>query len=249
MIYKRIYLLLTGIFVSFSALGQTAPLREIDNTLTAAFKAMVNANRKLRTDSLAPLFKKQLLEQLTDPLTLDNSLDSLSTYITIRTSADKKIKFYSWDERSGGTWRTLYCVAQFKSESGQIIVQPLTSPPAAATGSFTDSEIYEVNEVTIDHTTYYLTFARGTHGNGHHHQLIQLFTLTDDRLVNCEGCFAPQKEWVIEYPRSEQTNLIFDPHTNEISYAEFKPDNEGGFAKLTGKRITLKLQNGVFTEK
>jgi len=88
---------------------------------------MVAADYDLRYDSLAPAFKKQLSEQLTNPLTFDNSLDSLSKYLTIKTSTDKRIKFYSWDDIGGGTWHNTNCIAQFKTDNGEIIVQQLNT--------------------------------------------------------------------------------------------------------------------------
>ncbi|MBK8878571.1 MAG: hypothetical protein IPN74_08505 [Haliscomenobacter sp.] len=243
----RNYITLLGLLVSLTSFSQTTALRKIDNELTGIFHTMVNADYQLRFDSLAPAFKKQLFVNLVNPITFDNSLDSLTKYVTIKTAADGKIKFYSWDDLGGGTWRHINCIAQFKSDTGKILVQPLNSENEVETGEFTDSEVYEVYEIDIDKKTYYLTFSWGTHGSGHQHQIIQIFTIIEDRLTKCNSCIANSNELVITYPRTEKANLVFNQKTSEISYDEFKIDQHSGFYKPTGQVITLKLVNGKFT--
>jgi len=167
--------------------------------------------------------------------------------LTIIISADKKIKFYSWDDLTGGTWHHINCIAQFESYSGKIIVQQLNSENEAGAGEFTDSKVFEVNEITINKSTFYLTFAWGTHGDGNQHDIIQIFKIAGDSIVKCKSCFANNNDLAIEYPRNEKSNLTFNPETNEISYTEFKFDADEGFFKRTGQVVTLKLINGIFT--
>jgi hypothetical protein len=73
----------------------------IDKTLTDIFKKLQESEYQIRYDSIAPLFKQQVIKYLSSPLTLDNKLENLETLITIVQSPDKKIKFYSWDELTG----------------------------------------------------------------------------------------------------------------------------------------------------
>ncbi|QGW28409.1 hypothetical protein [Phnomibacter ginsenosidimutans] len=207
---------------------------------------MIAANYDLRYDSLAPAFKKQLAGQLTNPLTFDNSLDSLSKYLTIKTSADKRIKFYSWDDIGGGTWHNINCIAQFKTDNGKIIVQQLNTENTDSI-DFTDSGLYEVHEIFINGTKYYLTFASGTHGSGHQLKIVQIFSITSDKLVKCKSCFADNIDLIIKYPRSDKAHLVFNERTTEISYSEFKLDDDNGFYRSTGKINTLKLIDGKFT--
>jgi len=207
---------------------------------------MFAADYDLRCDSLAPAFKKQLAEQLTNPITFDNSLDSLSKYLNIKISADKQIKFYSWDDIGGGTWHNINCIAQFKTDSGKIIVQQLNTERADSI-DFTDSGIYGVYEIFINGMKYYLTFAAGTHGSGHQHKIVQVFSITSEKLVKCKSCFADNNDLIIEFTRSDKANLVFNEKTNEISYSEFKLDDDIGFYRPTGKIITLKLIDGKFT--
>jgi hypothetical protein len=113
-------------------------------------------------------------------------------------------------------------------------------------GGFTDSEIYEVNEIREDQTVYYLTFGWGTHGSGNHHQLIQLFKIEGDILVKCKAFNQGASEFAIEYPRSKKLNLKFDKKSNSISFDEFAESEEQQFIQNTGKRKTLKFSNGSF---
>ena len=242
----RTYIFLIGLLFGLTSYGQTSDLWNIDNVLTSTFKTMIAAKYDLRYDSLAPAFKKQLAGQLTNPITLDNSLDSLSKYITIKTSADKQIKFYSWDDIGGGTWHNINCIAQFKSDNGKIIVQQLNTESADSV-DFTDSGIYEVHEIFIYGTKYYLTFASGTHGSGHQHKIVQIFSIASDKLVKCKSCFADNSDLIIEYPRADKANLAYNAKTKEITYNEFIYDANDGFSKPTGRVITLKLINGIFT--
>lgn len=207
---------------------------------------MIAAANDFRHDSLAPAFQKQLAGQLTNPLTFDNSLDSLSKYLNIKISADKRIKFYSWDDNGGGTWHNINCNTQFKTDNGKIIVQQLNTESADSV-DFTDSGIYEVHELLINGSIYYLTFASGTHGSGHQHKIVQIFSITHDILVKCTSCFSDNSDLIIEYQRNDKANLVFNEKTNEISYSEFKFDDDIGFYRPTGKVITLKLINGKFS--
>lgn len=235
---NRIYTTLLSLLFCLTSFGQTTELQKIDKTLTYSFKKM--------TYTLAPAFKKQLISQLTKPITFDNTLDSLSKYLTIRTSADKKIKFYSWDEMGGGTWHYITCLAQFKSNNGKIIVQQLNTESKGESADFTDSEIYKVYDIFINGKKFYLTLAGGTYGSGHQHEIVQVFSIIADRLVKCTSCFADNRDLIIEYPRSKKANLVFNPKTNEITYSGFKHNVDEGFYEVTGQTITLKLINGVF---
>jgi hypothetical protein len=248
MISKRIYITLIGLIISFSSFSQNAALRKIDNELTSAFKKLISADYDSRlNDGLPDSFKKQLVKQLANPLTFNNSLDSLSKYLTIRTSADKKLKFYSWDDMTGGSWHNINCIAQFKSADGKIIVKQLNSGNEGMEGGFTDSNVYAISEITEGKKKYYLTFAWGTHGGGHQYEIIRIFTIGGNKLTECDACFPDKKSLVIEYPRSKESKLTFNDKTNEISYNEFKFDGEEGYSSLTGKIITLKLKNGIFS--
>jgi hypothetical protein len=239
MIINRICITLIGFLLSLTATSQINALSSIDNKLTRAFIAMDSADVELSSDKLVLAFKAQLETQLVNPITFDNSFDSLSTYMTIITSADKQIKFYSWDERTGGTWHSINCLAQFKSGAGKIIVQQLNTQledQQEESIDYTDSWIYEVHELIINDKKFYLTCGAGTHGSGFQHKIIQIFSVAADKLIKCKTCFSDTTDLVLEYPRAWKLNLGFDPMTNEITYSEFK----------SNRKVVLRLINGVF---
>lgn len=245
MIQRRTYMTIIGLLLWLTSFGQGEALSSIDKALTSSFQAMVSAEPQLRYDSAAPAFVKLLKEQLVDPVTFYNSLDSLSKYLNVITSGDKQVKFYSWDEIGGGTWHKINCFAQFKTDNEKIVVQQINTEDEEGI-DFTDSGIYEVNEIFINGTKYYLTFASGTHGSGHQHKIVQLFSISSEVLVKCKSCFAGYNDLIIEYPRGDKVTLVFNEKTNEIYYSEFKLDVNMGFYEPTGKVITLKLIKGKF---
>ena len=242
----RIQILLTGLLLGLTSFSQTSELRSIDSSLTSTFKAMLAWNHNLNNDSLPFSFKKQLIVQLTNPITFLNVLDSLSTYLNIKSSADKRVKFYSWDETTQGTWHDIKCIAQFKSDNGEIVVQQLNTENTD-TIDYTDSGVYEVNEIFINKKKYYLIFAWGTHGSGHEHKIAQVFSISSNKLEKCRYCFTNNNDLIIEYPRGEKVELTYNARSNIITYNEFNYDNNDGFYKPTGRIIALELINGVFT--
>jgi hypothetical protein len=248
MILKKIHITLIASAIFFTSWGQNAALRKIDTELTDAFKKLISTDYDSHlNDSLRTSFKKRLIKQLADPLTFNHLLDSLEKYVTVRTSADKLLKFYSWDDRSGGTWHALNCIAQFKSAGGKIITQELNSEDEFKDGGFTDSNVYEINEITGGRKKYYLTFGWGTHGSGHQHEIVRVFTINGNKLTECNSCFSGKKSLVIEYPRTAESKLTFNNKTNEISYNEFASDDDSGFYRPTGKINKLKWRNGKFS--
>jgi len=244
---SRIYLTLPVILFCLSAFGQTALQRSVDSLLTINFVTMISAGQQLRNDSLAQEFKNQLQFQLIRPGNFNNPFVSRSKHITIKASADGNVRFYSWDDLTGGTWHNINCLAQYKSTEGKTFVQQLNSVHETETGEYTDSGIYEVNEIVTDKVKLYITFASGTHGSGHQHKTVQVFKLVNEELTKCKSCFSNNNDLVIEYPRSEKTDLTFNPKTKEIVYNDFKHDNNDGFYKPTGQTIKLKLIKGVYT--
>lgn len=249
MTHKSFLTIILGLQFCLSSFGQKAEINTIDSLLSNSFREMLSADFDLRYDSLAPRFKTQLLTFLANPITFNNEFDSLTKYMTIRTSADKKIKFYSWDERGGGTWHQINCVAQFQADNGKIIVQQINSEREAELGDYTDSGIYEVFELDKQNEKLYLTLAGGTHGSGHHHKIVQIFRIHGETLLKCNSCFPDSTDLVIELPRSQKANLTFDPVKNTLHFNEFIFNEEIGFYQPTGKTISLEFNNGVFTRK
>lgn len=245
--YKYLLLLsLTTISVT-NSFSQPLSFSKIDKELTETYKSIIKSDFQKREDSLVPLFKSKIVEYLKEPSSFNIHFDSLENYISIINSPDGKVKFYSWDNLDGGSWHNITCIAQYMSPNGKIYVKQINTEDETETGSFTDSEIYEIHEVIINNKTHYLTFGKGSHGSAKQHQIIQIFSIENNQLIKCDSCFINNKEWIIEYPRTINLSLSFDEKLNEISYKEFKIDETTGFGLATGKVITLKFIKGILT--
>jgi len=232
-----------------SAFGQTAELQRIDERLAATFQKLLDADSDTCFEILASLFKRQLISDLANPATFQGDLVNLARYVVIEPSPDGKVKFYSWDDLTGGTWHHITAVAQFLTDEGKIAVEPLNPDNEMETGEFSDCLIYEVHEISIDRAEKYLTFGRGTHGSGNQHSILRIFEIAGGRLVQCDDCFAPDVDRAIEYPRTDSLNLTFNAETGEITYDEFQWDGETGRNRRTGRTVALRLTNGRFERK
>lgn len=242
---KNCFIIFFYTILSPNAFSQLSNNNSIDQQLTNLYKKVVATSQEERS-SAALLFETELLKNLKSSVTFENRLDSLEKYITIRTSNDKKLKFYSWDELAGGSWHSIICYAQFKTGDGHIIVQKVNSGESMENGDFTDSEAYEINELKIDNNTYYLTFSWGTHGSGRQHSRIEIYSIIADKLAPVFSLLPENKSITLEYPRVEKLNLFFDPIKKEINYNEFSLDGETGTYRKTGKLIILKLISEKF---
>ncbi len=226
------------------AVAQQTEFQIIDNALTGTYKTL-KKRPDLRCDSLAPLFKKQIIRHLINPLTFENSFDSLSKYISIEESADKRIKFYSWNEVTGGSHLNFASVAQFRTSNGQIRVKEINSDETAS-HSVGACIINQVHDINLGKENGYLIFGWGTWGSGNQHRIIQIYTIQDDKLVKCRSLLNNRDDIVIEYRKRDKLNLTFNAATNEISYNEYEQGEEATFHERTGRVITLKLKNGKF---
>lgn len=244
----KIYTLLLGIALAPPAFAQTdSSLARIDRELTAAYLAFTAAPFE-NNDSLHRVFVSLLKKQLALPATFYHVPDSLSSKIRVTPSPDGRIKFYSWDDRSGGTWHGIWCLAQYAGNGGRIFLRQLNTEKEAELGEYTDSNVYEVHELAEGCDKYYLTFGWGTHGSGMQHKIVRVFRIAEDSLISCPGVFEPAGDPVFEYPRANKMELRYDSKLREISYDDFvlKREEDAPFTAPSGKRISLKWSDGKF---
>lgn len=243
----RYFIAIAVCFAGNTLAAQSSKLSEVDKELVRCYRTFADADGEARANNLAEWFKTRLVTELQNPVTFYGNLSGLSNHISIRISPDKKIKFYSWDNLDGGTWHTINCLAQFVSADGKIVVQQLNSGNEGETSEFTDSGVYEVNELQTDSLKLYVAFASGTHGSGHSHKIIRVFTLGKNQLEECTKCYKDGKYLVIEYPRGDRVELKFDTATSTITYPEYVLGVEmDGFYAATGKVVTLKFTDNIF---
>lgn len=240
---RLITLITLLIFLTINIFGQLS-VKQIDEELTVLYKNM----QQERSDTVSDLFKKKLTYYLSSPLTFHNKLNSLYKLMIIVSSPDKKIKFYSWDDRLGGSWHSINALAQYKTNTNKIACQQIDTDDEAAKGGYTDSEIYKVNQITYKGMTYYVTFGWGTHGAGQQHEIIQLFKIAGKKIIRVKAFSRNRPYFAIEYSRSHELNLGFNKKDNSISIDEVGIIYDGTQKKKVsiGKKKVLRFINGMY---
>lgn len=187
----------------------------------------------------------QMKDAMLDPMTFEGSLDSLAQQITIKTSPDKRVKFYSWDDMNGGTWHTIHSFAQYRGADGSVQILQIDTGNEDRDEAYTDSRIDYIYEIVVDSQTYYLTRAWGTHGSGMQHEILRVYLFIDGTFACCESCLGDEG-FVIEYPRSATLKFEFDPVKKSISYQTMKKPNAAGVAAPLGEWTTLILSPQIW---
>ncbi len=248
MVIHRLSLLFGWLLVAGSTRGQAADGRHTDELLTKAFQSIAVAKSTHQADSAAIAFKQQLMAELSNPQSFHFLLDSLARYVSIQASADRQIRFFSWQAIPGGSWQSFDCVAQFRADDGSPVVQQISTEQTEQT-DYSDSRIYEIHNLQIEGRTHYLCFAWGTHGSGLQHQVVRMFAIRGRQLTSCINCMAGQPQLLIQYPRHAASHLTYNPDSQSIHFHEFQLNAEEGYYLPTGNTVILVLTDGVFAEK
>lgn len=219
---------------------------EYEAKLTSAYEQMMNADYSTRYDSLAPSFKNTLKKVLLQSEAIGNPFDSISTKLKIVQSIDGKLRTFSWDEMTGGSWHDMEAIAQYVTPNKQVRVKQLDTDKEMELGGYTDAIIYKIHDIEINDITHYLTFGYGTHGSGNHHEIVQIFRIEENDLVKYNSCFAGMEELVIEASRGDKIDLLYDSTKHKISYNKFIANEETGRFYPTGEKFIWKLINGEF---
>jgi hypothetical protein len=245
----KIILIVFGFIFWVNGRGQNTIINEIDRNLTSEYENMMNSDVSIRCDSLEPIFMRKLSTSLLNPATIKNKFDSLSEYILIRGSDDKKVRFFSWDNGCGGTSHIIHSLVQFIEGNGDIGIKKLSPGNEINGGGYLDCSYYEVHVVSINNSKVYITFAWGTHGEGLQFDRIQAFKIVGNQFRECKSYIMNKNDLVLEYRRGKKLNLHFNVTSNEITFNEFSHNENERFPTFTGKVVTLKLNKiGFFKE-
>ncbi len=242
---------LAFILLALPASAQNPQWDKIDAELSAEKERFMEYDGQLRYDSVAPAFLAHLVQALRDPASFENPWVRLDSQVSIVRSADRMVRFFSWDPLSGGTWHDMHSFAQYRNTAGEVFVQQIDKAEGGENSAYTDSDIFEVHDIDIAGKRHYLTFAYGTHGSGHHHQVAQIFSIEGDRFVRCKTCFADsddlvEGDLVLEYARIYKAELKYDAQTGLLSYSEIGNLDDEYFRSPTGKMVVLNLVDGQF---
>ncbi len=230
-----------------SLFSQNVNFEKVEKELILEFENYINSDYDTRYNNLRPKLKKKVETVLSIPESFTYNFDSLSKYMTIIQSNNDKVKMFSWDELTGGSWHDMAVIVQFKTKDQKIKTQWIDSDISEEVSGLTDAAQYEINDVIIDNKVHYLCFGRGTYGSGHHHKSILIFSIENGTIQPCESSILKDYS-TIQATRRDKINLSYDKEKQEISFNEFKYNDDIGFFEATGKRIKLKLKGGKFSE-
>lgn len=244
-IIRKISIVLT-FTIPLAVLSQNKDILKYDNQLTLDFQKMMNAELYVRYDSLGPLFKNNLNDVLKRKNAMDYPFKNLNEEIKIIYSKDKKLRFFSWNEKTGGSWNNIAVIAQFRTTNENCDIKIISNGNQIETGEFTDAVIYKIHEFKINGIKHYLTFGWGSHGGGNHHEIVQIFKFEKNKLIKCKTCFEEGTDIVIQASRTNKINLEFDINRLELKTNEFILNEQFDRYEQTGKEIKWVLKDNKF---
>ncbi|MBS1794738.1 MAG: hypothetical protein JSS81_12840 [Acidobacteria bacterium] len=227
--------------------AEDAPDR-LDAELSAAFSAALSGDYNEESIRRRREFTRKLKSALNDPATFEYRFEKLSGLLGIVAAPDRRLRFFSWDERTGGTMHRMTVVAQYRRPDGRIAAEELNDPELDELPAETDFVVREIYEIGSKKGKRYLIFGRGTPGRAEDFDVVRVFRIGDFGLVEDDSILPEKKAIYIFYPRIDRTNLAYDPRTKTIAYREFAGDAETGFTKPTGRVVRLKFIRGRFVE-
>ena len=176
----------------------------------------------------AQAFQSKLRHALiNEPKTIFYPFEKLSEKISIAQSDCRQIRFYSWNNMSGGSWQKMTTFVQFLNETGEVVFKQLSSDKKRDNDEYIDAVIYEVHRVKIfdprgrgpQRKLHFITFGSGSQGGGTHFNVIQIFRIDRDGLLFCRTCFDGENYYLHRTHRLNEIRLEFrnpNIHIKEI---------------------------------
>ena len=228
---------------------------EMEASLISDYKTMIAADYWDRFESLAPAFKEKLKSVLSDKRTHAFPFDRIRKHITVVTSADRKLRIFSWDEKTGGTAHQMTGIAQFTppGQSGDVRVADLEYEDE--NGPIDDVIYYEIHDIQSNSHPYYLTFGWGTFGGGTHFKMIRAFRITDHGLTFKDPIFKYKgkicSEIILQASRVDPIYLQYLTERQTIEFDELRiPESYKSvgldIARPTGAKVRLKFDGKLF---
>ena len=243
---KRIVLLLAA----FSKTVYCQLPNEDDLRLAKLYK-VISGDYSDSTYGLAKEFKREIKKILENPSSFQIRFDSLSKFISIVTSIDKKLRVFSWDEMDRGSRHSIVAVAQYLSQRGAPELRFITPENDDSDGSALMSIISKVELLINRNGRCYLTIGWGTLGGGMQHLNLHVYKIIGRELVDCKTCFpgADQDGYTIQWPRAYKADLKFDSIAKSISYNEYPYIDSIDSFSSKFNRATLEYKNGKYLKR
>ena len=258
-ILKCIAIAVTIFLISCSQ-QEEAQRQEFEDKMLQNYNDLVNADYDARYDSIAPKFKEELRTLLLKQETFKYPFDSLEKYINIVSSADKKLRLFSWDKMTGGSWHQMAVLAQYKDDMDNVYCKSLDSDFYGDESVITDITFYEINDVLIQDIPHYIAFGWGTFGGGSHFKIVKVFKIDKSEISNDNKIFKTYdglySELYLSTSRGTKLNLSYDHENQIIEFDEFRKPSEyekiemGYMHRIrTGNKIKLKFNGEIFESK
>jgi len=181
-----------------------------------------------------------------NPAFLNYSFPSLSMYMDVVSSKDKKFRIYSWDTYTGGTMHEYYAIAQFLVSTGKVYTKFLTDTTGDIAGLWY-SQIYTFKN---KEKTYYFSIGNGKYSTMDLAQEVNVFTIEGIRLIAAP--IIKTKNGLTSIIHVDYNLfLLTDKTDRSISFEESKKElkiplvDEKG--KMTTRNIVYKF-NGTYFE-
>ena len=166
----------------------------------------------------AQAFESKLKHALVnEPKTIFYPFEKLSERISIVQTPFSNIKFYSWNNLSGGSWQKMTTFVQFISGPDKILFKRLDSDEKRDNDEYIDAVIYAIHHVAIidrnsyrspgNPNLYFVTFGSGSQGGGSHFKVIQIFRIEGDEFHFCETCFDGARYYIHRTHRLNEIEL------------------------------------------
>ncbi|SNR16253.1 hypothetical protein [Tenacibaculum jejuense] len=157
--------------------------------------------------------------------------------IIINTNED--IRVFSTDVLDNGSFHEYLNYIQFKTKNQTWKVINLDKSQQDKSVGF-----YKVDKIN----NYYILLGYGTYGSGKQHFVIRVFEKKNDDLIENIEAYPNKELFFIECNRSQNIDLNFNPDTKELSFKQFKMDDDTGFYTRKFDLKKFKFINGKFTQ-
>ena len=246
-IVKRAVLTILLVLIQQNSVAQNNEKQLQDQRITAIYEKFSESRHSEARDTILNRFKMLLLKSLANKLYAAFPFDSLANKITIISSKDKKLRIFSWNEFSGGTWHAYNSAYQLNLENSSYSGFLTSESDSIGTLLFDDIIHYKIQKIEKNQ---YLVKGYGTHGHGFDFYTFRLFSFKNGIVTDCDKCFDGKDRLVFNKPRAFDISSVYNLETQEISYPEMKTSyfegEDSGFTEPSGKILKLKYKNGVF---
>lgn len=233
--YRKPWSSLFLLLFVFSFLSTSAnDLEAAEQELVQLLKELQEEPLKKGWDELNNEIGEALEKALLLPNSMKHSFALLQKRMIIRVAEDRKVRTFSWNRNTGGTWHSYGVYAQYLKSDGTTGAVSLSDGNEGRDGGYTDSYIYGIHKLLSPQANQYLLLGSGTHGSGNHHAIARVFILEQDQLLENSAAFEHVEPpyvnlpyYVIETRRSSKIRLRFDSQYQTLSYPCNLPNEEG----------------------